>query len=72
MAAGDDARYVRAEVETLRREVAEMRGELKELARAVDELHRTFRSLAVHLGIAAEPYRRRDDPAGSRDLPGFA
>ena len=39
----------------------------------MDELVRTFRSIAMHLGIAAEPYRKASAaPEKSRDLPGFA
>ncbi len=59
-----------AEVRTLRREVAELRAEQRDLARSIEELTRTFRALAAHLGIAAEPYRRSGDPG--RDAPGFA
>ncbi len=64
---------VEAEVRALRQEVAELRAEQKAMARAIDEMTQTFRSLAVHLGIASEPYKKNS--AGTprdRDLPGFA
>jgi hypothetical protein len=32
----------------------------------------TFRSLATHLGIAAEPYGKKSEKGHDRDLPGFA
>jgi prefoldin subunit 5 len=66
----EENRYLLAELETLRREISDMRAEQREIARAVTELAQTFRTLAVHLGIGAEPYRKSSvDPA--RDLPGF-
>jgi hypothetical protein len=59
-----------AEVRMLRKEIEELRNEQREMARAINQLVVTFRSLATHLGIAAEPYagKRTSD----RDLPGFA
>lgn len=50
-----------------------MRAEQKELTQAVQQLAQTFRTLATHLGIAAEPYvRKGSDSSPDRDLPGFA
>jgi hypothetical protein len=64
---------VEAEVRALRQEVAELRAEQKAMARAIDEMTQTFRSLAVHLGIASEPYKKSGSGSGrDRDLPGFA
>ncbi len=66
------SRYLTAEIETLRRELEGMRAEQRELARSVDELTQTFRALALHLGIASEPYGGRS--AGGRGgsaPPGF-
>lgn len=61
-----------AELRMLREEIQELRAEQREMAKAIDQLVTTFRSLATHLGIAAEPYRGKDKPASTRDLPGFA
>ncbi|HEY6238343.1 MAG TPA: hypothetical protein VIZ68_04065 [Thermoplasmata archaeon] len=60
------------EVRALRQEVADLRSGQKEILRAVEEMTRTFRALAVHLGIASEPYKK--DPEGDRktEMPGFA
>jgi hypothetical protein len=60
------------ELAQLRREIAELRTEQRELARAVQELTKTFRGLAVHLGIASEPYSKPKGSESSRDVPGFA
>jgi hypothetical protein len=60
------------ELRLVREELKELRAEQKEMARAIDQLVSTFRNLATHLGIAAEPYRGQEKPTGSRDLPGFA
>lgn len=57
-----------AELGALRQELADMRKEQRELARAVAELAQTFKSLAVHLGVAAEPYRK---VGRSSEIPGF-
>jgi hypothetical protein len=59
-----------AELRVLRQELAELRQEQREMARAIDQLVTTFRSLATHLGIAAEPYVKKGDR--ERDVPGFA
>jgi hypothetical protein len=66
----EENRFLLAELETMRRELAEMRNEQREIARAVTELAQTFRALAVHLGIGAEPYRSSKS-GSTRDLPGF-
>jgi len=59
------------ELRMLREELRELRAEQREMAKAIEQLVTTFRMLATHLGIAAEPYVGRDKPSGSRDLPGF-
>ena len=62
-----------AEVRSLRRELAELRAEQREMAQAVEQLTQTFRTLATHLGIAGEPYRKKPSATGERsDIPGFA
>jgi hypothetical protein len=73
MADSSGRSVVEAEVRALRQEVAELRAEQKAMARAIDEMTQTFRSLAVHLGIASEPYKKNAASSGrDRDLPGFA
>ncbi|MFI5412972.1 MAG: hypothetical protein ACHQ0I_00050 [Candidatus Lutacidiplasmatales archaeon] len=68
----DEARW-EVELRNLREELGQMRTEQRELAQAVQQLAQTFRTLAAHLGIAAEPYvRKGGDPSSDRDLPGFA
>jgi hypothetical protein len=59
-----------AELRALREELKELRTEQREMAKAIGELVTTFRTLAAHLGIAAEPYSRKHEP-DSRELPGF-
>jgi predicted RNase H-like nuclease (RuvC/YqgF family) len=71
MPENEDARWIRAEIETLRRELADMHREQKELAHTVEQMNHTFRSLALQLGIAAEPYRKKTESDRGRDLPGF-
>lgn len=61
-----------AELRALREELRELKSEQHEMAVAINQLVTTFRTLATHLGIAAEPYVRKDAPTGNRDLPGFA
>ena len=61
-----------AELRQLRQELGEMRAEQRELAHAVEQLTATFRAIATHLGIAAEPYPRRGGDPPDRNLPGFA
>ncbi|HTT72936.1 MAG TPA: hypothetical protein VMG99_02125 [Thermoplasmata archaeon] len=60
------------ELRLLREELKQLRDEQREMARAIDQLVTTFRSLATHLGIAAEPYRGKERTEPNRDLPGFA
>lgn len=60
------------ELAALRRELSEMRAEQQELTRSVQQLTQTFRALAVHLGISAEPYHKAQKDDRGRDLPGFA
>jgi len=59
------------EVRALRAELQMVRAEQQQMAAAVRELVTTFRTLAQHLGIAAEPYVRKDEPPRDRDIPGF-
>lgn len=62
-----------AELRSLREELHELRAEQREMAKAINQLVTTFRTIAAHLGIAAEPYSRRETKSGDdRDLPGFA
>ena len=61
-----------AEIQALRSELAELRSEQREIARQVDELVQTFRSLAVQLGVASQPYKRASKhDGGQREIPGF-
>ncbi len=60
------------ELRALQEEFRAMRAEQREMAKAVHELVTTFRTLAAHLGIAAEPYARKAEARSDRDLPGFA
>ncbi len=59
------------ELRALREELSELRAEQREMAKAIGELATTFRNLATHLGIAAEPYGRKSTQRDARDLPGF-
>jgi hypothetical protein len=68
----DEARW-EMELQSLREELRQLRAEQKEMAQAIHQLVQTFRTLAAHLGIAAEPYvRKGGDPASDRNPPGFA
>jgi uncharacterized protein YlxW (UPF0749 family) len=60
-----------AELKALQEELRRMRSEQHEMAVAIQDLVTTFRMLAAHLGIAGEPYVRKDDSAGGHDIPGF-
>jgi hypothetical protein len=71
MAETSDVGYLKVELGALRRELSELHAEQREMAKALEELSATFRSLAMHLGIAAEPYKKRAETS-RRDLPGFA
>jgi predicted nucleic acid-binding Zn-ribbon protein len=59
------------ELRQLREEIRQLRQEQQEMAKAIEQLVTTFRTLAAHLGIAAEPYGGRAQSADRRDLPGF-
>jgi hypothetical protein len=59
------------ELRALKEELRELRAEQREMAKAIDQLLTTFRTLAAHLGIAAEPYVRKERSDSGRDLPGF-
>jgi hypothetical protein len=59
------------ELRALKEELRELRAEQREMAKAIDQLVTTFRMLAAHLGIAAEPYVRKGHSESGRDLPGF-
>ncbi len=59
-----------AELRALREELRELKAEQREMARSIQELVTTFRTIATHLGIAAEPYGRKST-ADARELPGF-
>lgn len=62
-----------AELRSLREELRELRAEQKELTQTVRQLVQTFRALATHLGIAVEPYVRKEgDRSSDRGPPGFA
>ncbi len=70
-----DTAPMEAEIRALREEMRQMRDEQRELVRAVEQLTQTFRNLAVHLGIAAEPYAKPskgEKGTSERDIPGFA
>lgn len=60
------------ELAALRDELRQLRAEQRAMAAAVQELVRAFRTIAAHLGIAAEPYVRKGEPPRGSDIPGFA
>ena len=72
MTVGSEGDRWEAELRMLREELRELKTEQRELAKAIDQLVVTFRSLATHLGIAAEPYVKKEPRSTDRDLPGFA
>lgn len=59
------------ELRALRAELEHMRSDQQQMATAIRELVTTFRTLATHLGIAAEPYVRKDANRRDPDVPGF-
>ncbi|MHB8352517.1 MAG: hypothetical protein ACYDFT_07535 [Thermoplasmata archaeon] len=69
MTADELSRYLTAEIESLRREIEAIHAEQRQLIQSIDELTRTFRALATHLGIAAEPYGGRTGTAGGGSAP---
>lgn len=73
MTVGSDEARWEVELRNLREELQQLRAEQKEMAQAIHQLVQTFRTLATHLGIAAEPYVRKETGNSSdRDLRGFA
>jgi hypothetical protein len=66
---------VELELASIRQQLTELRAEQQEMKQAIEDLVKTFRALALQLGIAAEPYRKAGAP-GDRDkgadVPGFA
>ena len=60
-----------AELRMLRQELSELRAEQREISRAINQLATTFRTLATHLGIASEPYTRKETKESQQNLPGF-
>jgi hypothetical protein len=60
------------EMVALRQEIRDLRSEQKEMAAAINQLVATFRMIATHLGIAAEPYVRGESRKGKDGPPGFA
>jgi len=67
-----DRSVVEGEVRALRQEVAELRAGQAALMKAVEEMTQTFRSIAVHLGIASEPYKKGGAGGSKKEIPGFA
>jgi chromosome segregation ATPase len=66
---------VELELASIRQQLSELRAEQQEMKQSIEELVKTFRSLAMHLGIAAEPYRKGgsdSDRGKGSDIPGFA
>jgi len=62
-----------AELRSLHEELRQLRTEQKDLEQAVRQLVQTFRALAAHLGVAVEPYvRKESDRSSERGPPGFA
>jgi len=62
-----------AELRSLREELRQMRSDQKELEQTIRQLVQTFRALAAHLGIAVEPYvRKESDRSSDQGPPGFA
>jgi len=59
------------EIRALRAELQRMRAEQHEMAVSIQELVTAFRTIASHLGIAAEPYARKGSSPTERDIPGF-
>lgn len=70
-----DTAAMESEIRAFREEMRQMREEQRELVRAVEQLTQTFRNLAVHLGIAAEPYAKSgkgEKGKTDHEIPGFA
>lgn len=74
MTGSSGADPVELELASIRQQLTELRAEQHEMRQAIEELVRTFRSVAMHLGIAAEPYRKAGtstDRSKGSDIPGF-
>lgn len=71
MTAGPHEERWEAELRSLRQELSELRAEQREMARAINQLVTTFRTLATSLGIASEPYSRKESRESGSDLSGF-
>ena len=72
MVVGDSSSRWEAELVALRQELSELRVEQQQMAKAIRELVQTFRALAMHLGIAAEPYTKGEkDPRSGKEIAGF-
>ncbi|MCI4322600.1 MAG: hypothetical protein L3K03_01010 [Thermoplasmata archaeon] len=67
-----DLDRILAEINALRQEIGEMQKAQAELGRAMEQMTLTFRAIATHLGIAAEPYRTRSATRRDEGPPGFA
>jgi hypothetical protein len=66
---------VELELASIRQQLTQLHAEVQEMKQAVEELVRTFRAMAMHMGIAAEPYRKGSsgaDRGKGTDVPGFA
>jgi hypothetical protein len=72
MSNGESSGEISVLLKGVREEMAQLRAEQRELANSVDQLTQTFRALATHLGIAAEPYGKPPRDAKGKEIPGFA
>jgi predicted nucleic acid-binding Zn-ribbon protein len=54
-------------IEELKRQIDSLRAQQEALVESVQELTKTFRSLAVHLGIATDAYRPATSSSSSRN-----
>jgi hypothetical protein len=72
MATREPSERWEVEIRAIREELQRMRAEQREMAAAVQQLVTTFRTVAAHLGIASEPYVRKEESRSGRDHPGFA
>jgi prefoldin subunit 5 len=66
-----DLDRILTEINALRQDIAQMQQAQAELGRAMQEMTQTFRAIATHLGIAAEPYRTRSASRREEGPPGF-
>ncbi|MCI4318534.1 MAG: hypothetical protein L3K23_00135 [Thermoplasmata archaeon] len=72
MANETDSGELASQLRAVREELAQLRAEQRELAHSVEQLTQTFRALATHLGIVAEPYNKSSGNAKGKEIPGFA